>query len=65
MYQQPTGENLFTVIKKLYNREIQEISIKDDREINAANMFDVKSLLRDTSISLNLFDFVTLADCFR
>jgi hypothetical protein len=60
MYQQPTGENLFTVIKKLYNREIQEISIKDDRDINAANMFDVKALLHD--ISLNLFDLMTLAD---
>jgi hypothetical protein len=60
MYSAPTVDNLYNVIRKLYNREIQELDMLDDKTANEDNAKSVISMLK--KISNNLKDLRKFAN---
>jgi hypothetical protein len=60
MYSVPSADNLFTVIKKLFNQEMNQIKMLSNRQNDEDNIFDVKSLLN--TLSQNLVDLRDFAD---
>jgi len=60
MYSAPTVDNLYNVIRKLYNREVQEIDLIDNQNNQVENTKSVLSLLK--KISSNLKELRKFAD---
>jgi hypothetical protein len=60
MYSAPTVDNLYNVIRKLYNREVQELDMLDDRNAQDENVQTSLGLLK--KISNNLKELRKFAD---